>query len=573
MIRSASSHAPGTLQRTMPLSRRQIIGYMPRVPDLSQSPILLLFTVTGLGFILGRVRLGELRLGASAVLFVGIAFSAFDHRARLPEWMTVLGLALFVYTLGLGSGPAFYASLRRRGWDQLFVLVMLALAMALTAAMAHAFGLTPPATAGLYSGALSSTPSLAAVVEQLRSSAPPALAARAMSEPVVAYSITYPASVFGMIVLMHGFQRYVRPDYRAESLQLRYLGVSQEALVTRVVQIVKDAATGAPLLELLHQHHWPIVFGPVERGGDFFLVDDKTHLCLGDKVTIVGFPDDVERVVDQLGRLSAHGLTLEQSRFGQRRLFVSDVKVAGRPIRALDLPRAFGARITRVRRGDIDFLPEPQMRLELGDRVTVVAHQDRMMDLTQFFGDSYRKLSEIDIAVFSLGIAMGLLLGKVPLPLPDGSVFRLGWAGGPLLVGLGLGIVRRTGPVVWSLPYSANLTLRQVGLIIFLACVGTASGEDFARTMTDNTSYGLQLFCCGALITCSVGLTALIVGHRVLKVPFGLLLGLIAGMQTQATILNFASDQTKNDVPTVGYASVYPLAAVVKVLAAQLLLS
>jgi putative transport protein len=215
-------------------------------------------------------------------------------------------------------------------------------------------------------------------------------------------------------------------------------------------------------------------------------------------------------------------------------------------------------------------LPNGQTVLLPGDHVRVVAPHEKMEPLARFFGDSYRAISEIDILTFSLGLAMGLLLGMIPIPMPGGVTLRLGIAGGPLIVALLVGALGRTGPLVWTIPYSANLSLRQMGLIFFLAGIGTRSGYAFASTLTEGS--GWVVFAAGAGVTCLTTLFTLWLGHRVLKIPMGLLLGITAGLQTQPAVLGFSLEQTNNDLPNVGYATVYPIAMIVKILLAQVLL-
>ncbi|XXV10793.1 hypothetical protein WMF24_22190 [Sorangium sp. So ce1335] len=222
-----------------------------------------------------------------------------------------------------------------------------------------------------------------------------------------------------------------------------------------------------------------------------------------------------------------------------------------------------------MRRGDVDLLPDDRTELELGDRVRVVAPRERMEAVARYLGDSFKAISEIDVITFSLGIALGLLLGAAPIPLPGGAPIKLGFAGGPLLAGLVLGRVGRTGPLVWTLPFSANLTLRQLGVVMFLAGVGTRSGYSFARTLQQGGA--AALIGSGAAITAVVALGTLIVGHRLLRIPMGTLTGMLAGIQTQPAVLAFSLEQARSDAPNTGYASVYPVATLVKIVAAQLL--
>jgi putative transport protein len=293
-------------------------------------------------------------------------------------------------------------------------------------------------------------------------------------------------------------------------------------------------------------------------------------LALGDLLTAVGTAEALDRVVQGLGEVSDERLEFDRTQLDYRRIFVSNPRVAGHRLRDLNLPQQFGAVVTRVRRGDVELLPHGDLVLELGDRVRVLTDRRHMPAVTQFFGDSYRALSEIDVLTFSLGLGLGLLVGLIPLPLPGGAVLRLGLAGGPLLVALALGAVGRTGSLVWSLPYSANLTLRQLGLVLFLAGVGTRSGYHFVATLQQDG--GLAIFLAGAALTLLTALGLLWVGYRVLHIPLGALAGLLAGLQTQPAVLAFALEQTENDLPSLSYATVYPVATIAKIVLAQVLL-
>jgi putative transport protein len=242
----------------------------------------------------------------------------------------------------------------------------------------------------------------------------------------------------------------------------------------------------------------------------------------------------------------------------------------GQRLGDLDLLERFGAVVTRVRRGDVELLPRPELVLEPGDRVRVVTYRQNMAAVTEFFGDSYRAVSEVDVLSFSLGLALGLVVGILPLSLPGGVTIKLGMAGGPLIVGLLLGVLERTGPMVWSLPYSANMTLRQLGLILFLAGVGTRAGHPFVTTLAQGS--GFAVFAAGAGITAAVATVTLWIGHRLLRLPMGTMIGVLAGLQTQPAVLGFALEQSGNDLPNIGYASVYPVATIAKILIAQWLL-
>jgi putative transport protein len=539
---------------------------------LLENPLLLLFAVIAIGYPLGRVKVGGLSLGVAAVLFSGLAVGSLHPDLKVPELVYQLGLALFVYTVGLSNGRGFFSSFRRKGLrDNLLVAAMLAFAASLTYGLARLLGLGGPLSAGLFAGALTNTPALAGVVEAIKTQASPENANQLLAQPVVGYSVAYPVGVVGVIAAIAILQRFFKVDYAREAERLGHPGSGSAKITNRTVLVTRPEPSGLPVSELLRSKGWSVVFGRVRRGDRLSVVRDDARLEPGDLVTVVGMADEVLRVQQDLGEQSQERIDLDREEMDFRRMFVSNPKVLGRTLRELALPQKFGAVITRIRRGDVEFLPRPETELELGDRVRVVTRREVLDAVGEYLGDSYLALSEIDVVSFSLGLGLGLLLGMVRLPLPGGSTFSLGLAGGPLLVALLLGAWGRTGPLVWTLPFSANLTLRQLGLILFLAGVGTRSGYAFVSTL--HKGGGLSLFLVGATVTCTTAVLTLIIGHKLLKIPMGLLVGMVGGLQTQPAVLGFASEQSHNDLPNVGYATVYPLAFIAKLLLAQGLLA
>jgi len=391
-----------------------------------------------------------------------------------------------------------------------------------------------------------------------------------LAEPVVGYSITYPMGVVGVMIAISMMQRLWKIDYAAEARAMPELGGSQQAFENRTIHVLRDEAECKPLQSLIARFGWDVVFGRLQRTGQLALVDGQTCLRPGDLVSVVGTSEHLDAVTEYLGEPSDKHLEYDRSTFDMRRVFVSNPKLFGRRLRDLSLPSEYGAVVTRVRHGDTDLLAHGDTSLEPGDRVRVVARRDKMDEVSAFFGDSYRALSEIDIMAFNLGMALGVLLGLIPIPLPGGLVFKLGSAGGPLLVGLILGALEHTGTIVWVLPYSAGVLLRQLGMILFLAGIGTRSGYAFVTTLTQGN--GLLIFALGTLLTGTVALVTLWIGYRLLKVPMGMLTGMLAALQTQPALLSFAHEQADNDLPNVGYATVYPIALIGKILLAQLLL-
>lgn len=533
----------------------------PMIGLLKENSLLLLFAVAAMGYVLGQLRLKGFSLGVAAVLFVGLGAGAIDPDLRLPEIVQSLGLVLFVYGIGLSSGPAFFASFRRRGLrDNGLALGVVAVAAAACAGEAMVLRVPGASAAGLYAGALTNTPALASVMELLK-----ARQSDVAADPVVAYSLSYPGGVLGVILAIWIARRVFRNTAPAGAPD----GPDAGAIENVTVRIERPGLTRDRALSLFREHGLAVIFGRLRRAGRLRIMVDDIPFEAGDLVTLVGREGDLTRASELVGTVSDERIDLDRHVLDFRRMFVSRAEVAEKPLSELQLPRRFGAIVTRIRRGDVDLLPTADVELELSDRVRVVAPRERMADIARFFGDSYKALSEIDVITFSMGIALGLLLGSVPIPVPGGGSFALGLAGGPLVSGLCLGRIGRTGPLVWTLPYSANLTLRQLGLVLFLAGVGTRSGHAFATTLRSGAGGGIVL--AGAVVTCLSALATVSIGRAWLRIAPDVLLGIVSGIHTQPAALAFATAQTKNDLPNVGYASVYPVATIAKIALAQAL--
>jgi len=527
---------------------------------LVDNPFVLLFLVLGLGYLLGNVRVGGFGLGVSAVLFVGLAFGALSPRITLPEFVYQLGLVIFVYTVGVSAGPGFLGTLRRRALGaNLAVVLVLTVSAMLAGGLGRSLGLSRAVTTGVYTGATTNTPALAAVLQH--QSETHAEGGRALTDPVLGYTVAYPFGVLGMLLAVWAARRRWG--------QAAGAGPGDE-LVNLTALVTERGAAGTSTSELMRQHGWTVVLSRVLRGEEAEVPQADFVLRAGDLVVVVGPAREAERMVTTLGQRADEELPLDRTELDARRMFVSASEPVGQRIVDLRLTERFEAIITRVRRGDIDRLARPDIVLEPGDRVRVVAPRDRMHEVTRFFGDSYRMLSEIDVASFSLGLVAGLLLGLVPVPLPGGGTFRLGMAGGPLVVGLVLGALERTGPITWQLPYNANLTLRQLGAVLFLAGIGVRSGYAFADAL--GSGEGVSMLLAGGAVTCLAALLMVWIGRALLRAPVDVLCGMIAGMQTQPAVLAFAVEQTGDDLPNTGYASVYPVATIAKIVLAQLLL-
>ncbi len=533
---------------------------------VQERPLLLLFGVAALGYLVGQLRLFGFSLGVAAVLFAGLFVGWVVPGANLPEFVPQLGLVLFVYTVGLASGPGFFASLRLRGVrDNGLALGVLCCSLGFTLLLGKLAGIPAPLLAGIFCGALNNTPALAAVGESLEVAG---ATAATLAAPVLAYSVCYPLGALLPLVAVAFAERVFKVSYKSERVSRAYRALGEAPIVNFTAYVEQDCSASAH--ELRHCRDYSVTFSRVRRGALTSIVHDETLFRSGDLVSVVGVQKDVEAAVAALGRLSPERLELERSQVTFRRMFVSNPHVTERPLHELHLSQKFDAVISRVRRGDVDLAPDDNFELMLGDRARVVAPVERVPELERLLGDSARRVAEVDLITFGLGITLGLLLGAIKVPLPGGAHFSLGLAGGPLVVGLVLGRLGRSGSLVWAPAYGANMTLRQFGVVLFLAGVGIKAG---GTLNAGSAELGLlEVLLVGAAITSLVVVGALYVGHRVLRVPLSVMVGALAGIQTQPAVLAFAVEKTEKDLPNVGYATVFPLAMIGKILLAQLVL-
>lgn len=539
------------------------------VEVLAEYPILTLFVVIGLGYLIGEISVFGFRLGVAGVLFAGLAIGSWSAELALPEVVALLGQIIFVYTIGIQSGPQFFESFKKQGYrDNLLAVGVLLFGALLTVLLSSLLGLSAPRAAGLYCGSLTSTPAMAAARETVRERARnegitgPRVVALA-SEPVVAYSLTYPIGVIGVLLCFQGLKRLWKVEMRA--------GADTPAIEVRDFVVKNPGVAGKTVAEVLGVHkEVGFVISRIRHDSLTTIARSNTILGFGDIVAVVGDEEALERAVHIFGEPANTHIEADRSELDYRRFFVSSKHVVGKRIGDLRLQDSLGATITRLRRGDIDVVPTPETRLEYGDFVRVLTARGNFPAVSQFFGDSIRGTAETDFGSVAVGMVLGVMLGMLPLPMPGGTVVRLGLAGGPLLAALVLGSVERTGRIHWVIPISANLTLRQIGILLFLAGVGTRAGTGFLDTLRNN---GLELILAGAVVTVAVTLATMVIGYKVLKIPYDFLMGFMSGVQTQTACLPFANELAKSDTPNTGYASVYPMALITKIIVAQLMVS
>jgi putative transport protein len=524
---------------------------------LAGDPVLLVLLVVGLGAGLGTVRVKGVSVGPAAALFVGLAVGSVDESLSDAQGLTVLrelGLVLFTYTIGLSSGPTFLNGLRRGGATAAGATVALVVGLGgMCAAAAALLDLSPAERSGLFAGAATNTPALQAASDSLSS-----------GDPVVAYSLAYPTAVVAMLVMVSLVLGRRLPLPAALDPPVPH------PKPARVINwTVAVTASGLPPLADMRSRFPGIGFSRVERAGRVEIATAEHRLEPGDVVVVLGPEAAVEAFARQVGERSDRHLPLDRSQLDFRRIAVSNRRLAGMLLADLDLPHQHGVVPTRVRRGDQDLVATDDLELELGDRVRVVGPSDRLVQVARLLGDSERRLAEVDALGFAVGATAGVALGTAALHL--GSVeLGLGVGGGPLVVGLVLGVITRTGPITWQIPHAANQVIRQLGILMFLACAGLGSGTAFADAI--GTRQGLELVAAGAVLGTAFAAVVPLVVTLLARRDAVEAAGMLAGIETQPAALAYGLERTDGDVRlSRAYALVFPIAMIAKVVVVQLL--
>lgn len=519
---------------------------------LAETPLLTLFLAVALGTLVGAIPFGPVRFGPAGALFVGLAIGALDP--RLGEGFALvqaIGLALFVYTIGLAAGASFFRDLRKQAPLMLGATVLLTIYAALVVVGGKLGIYGPEMAGGLFAGSLTTTPALAAATAATDGSA----------DPAVGYAIAYPV---GVIVTMLAVSLMMRKKLPARNDPDPPSGTALVAITVEIERTLHVAEIPG-IAEIPGQAGGEVRVSYLQRGGHTWVAAPDEVLHPGDQVVLVGIPSGVERATEALGRRVEGHLGDDRSSVSFRRFLVSNPAIAGRTVNDLSIPARFDGLITRVRRGDTDLLAHAEMRLQLGDRVRVVAPAERLQEMASVFGDSERKVTEVDFWSMGLGLALGVALGVITLPL-GGVSLALGSAAGPLVVGLVLGKLDRTGPLVWTIPNAANLIIRQLGLVLFLASVGLASGQAFA-----SVAFSVQGLMVGgvAMVLLTLVLAAFWWLGRLAGLSTPRVAGGVAGFVGQPAILSHVNSMATDERIDAGYSALFALGIIVKIVLVQ----
>lgn len=533
--------------------------------------LIVLSLVAIAGLALGSIRIGGVQLGIGGVLFAGIAFAHFGFAIdpQVLEFVREFGLILFVYAIGLHVGPGFFGALRKDGLTlNLLAAALVGLGVLVTVAL-HLFAGVPLTVAlGLMAGATTNTPSLAAgtqilkdvgVDEALRGLVP------------LGYALAYPFGIVGIILTMILLRGLFRLDPARAAQAFDAARSAGGGLETMNIEVRNAALEGLRLRDIPAFAHLGVVVSRVLHLGSQEVVDPEHRLYVGDVVLAVGKKKNLEDLRIILGgEVSPLNLKEMPSTVKWQRLVVTSQAARGKTLADLDLAHRHRVVLSRLVRAGVELTPTGPLRLQFGDIVTAIGEPEALTRVAALLGNRSEALNQAQIPPIFIGILLGVVLGSIPIAVPGlPAPLKLGLAGGPLVAAILLSRLGHLGPLVWFMPPVANHVLREVGIVLFLACAGLKSGGRFVETIVAGD--GLSWLFYGALITIVPLLIVGLAAHLWTRLNYLTLCGLLAGGMTDPPALAFANGLQRSEAQSLGYATVYPLVMFLRVLAPQIL--
>lgn len=515
-----------------------------------------LFLIITLGFLLGKIKIKGISLDISAIIFVALLFGHLG--VELPADFQNLGLILFIFTVGIQAGPGFFQSFRKQGLKMVSVALILILAATLTTfTLMFALNIDHKVAVGLLTGSLTSTPGLAAAIDSTKSP----LAS-------IGYGVAYPFGVLGVILFVRLLPRILGTSIEKAEKEIENEQQSvYPDIINRHFIVENRNIFGKTIASLNIRTMTGASISRVKHEGEAFTPSAQTILHEGDIIKAVGTFHALEKLELLIGKAVNEEIPLGDN-YEIQSILVTNKEVINKTIGQLNLLSNYSATITRIRRSGIDITPTASSVINFGDKLLIACHKDHMKAVSTLFGNEDKKLSDTDFFPIAAGIVLGILVGKINIVFSPNFSFTPGLSGGILFVALILGNLGKTGPVVWSMSASANQLLRQLGLFFFLATVGTQAGTHLVETFN---TYGYTLFIVGAAITILPMLIAALIGHFIFKINIFALMGIITGGMTSTPGLAAIDPMTKNNLPHVAYATVYPVAMVALIIFVQIL--
>ncbi len=536
--------------------------------------VLILSLVIAFGIILAKIKIAGISLGVTWILFVGIVFGHFNLSLdeHLLHFLKEFGLILFVYSIGLQVGPGFFSAFKKGGFTlNMLAMTTIFLSVVITIILHFATGVPITTMVGILSGAVTNTPGLGAA-QQANSD----LNGIDAPEIAMGYAVAYPLGVVGAILSLLALKYILNINTTKEEADAeKGLGHLQELTVRPVTLVIKnEAINGKAIKDIRPLVNRNFVISRIryhEGNKETELVNLGTILHLDDEILIISNPIDIEAITVFFGKQVEVEWEQVSKNLISRRILITKPELNGKTLSQLKIRNNFGANITRINRSGVDLVAAPSLQLQMGDRVTVVGSELAVGHAEKVLGNSMKRLNHPNLIPIFIGIALGCILGSIPFMFPGiPQPVKLGLAGGPLIVSI---LISRFGPQYKMITYttmSANLMVREIGISLFLACVGLGAGKGFIETVVNEGGYVWIGY--GAIITVIPLLITGLIGRYGCKLNYYTLIGVLSGANTNPPALAYSNDLTSCDAPAVGYATVYPLAMFLRVLTAQLLI-
>ncbi len=543
-------------------------------PSVLQT-LVILTLVSAVGLILGKLRIGKISLGITFVFFVGILAAHFGVvvQPEMSSFAQTLGLTLFVYALGVEVGPSFFPSLKSQGilYNGLGLL-LITLGLLLVVILHYSFGISMPNMMGIMSGAVTNTPMLAAVQSTLQDIVG-LEGTRQVADLALACALTYPLGVVGMILAILILQVIEPKRQKEDRLE------SKTTYITEL-ELTNPGLFGKTILEVVRLQEKHFIISRVWRGDKLIVPTSQTLLQEGDHLLLLIHEEDLGVLEAFFGRRSESrdwnrpdiDWDAIDAQLITKRLIITNGKINGIKLGALRLRNEYGINITRIDRAGIEILASPELHLQLGDRLTVVGEAQEIAKAKKFIGDSINTLDKPKLVSFFAGLALGCILGSISVAIPGLSMpIKLGLAGGPIIIGILMGAFGPRLRLATYMTNSATQLIKQLGIILYLAGLGLASGAHFFETIIHGD--GLLWIFLGFLITLLPTLLVGIVSLFGYRKTHAETVGLLCGAMANSMALDYAMSLNESRSSSVAYAIVYPVAMFVRIISAQILLS
>lgn len=531
--------------------------------------------VIAAGVFLGKRKLFGVSLGITFVLFAGIAMGHFGFRInhQIIEFVRDFGLILFVFSLGLQVGPGFFSSFKKGGLSlNLLALVIVILGTVVTVMIHYFTGTSLPMLVGIMSGAVTNTPGLGAAQNTLTQIAAGGTQGAGIPEISLGYAVAYPFGVLGIIFTMMLMRKTLGIDPVKELDLFNKDQHPDEEMPERVsIEVSNPEIFNKPISEITRLLDQEIVITLVQHKGELLPATSETVIYENDIILVVAHKGSINEILRQTGVRSNTDLASKSGTLISRRVMVTNRAVFGKDLESLKLRSRYNINITRIYRSGIEFIASPHLELQMGDRLTVVGDEKTVEKVSEQLGNSMKRLNEPNLIPIFIGIMLGVVIGSIPIPIP-GIVhpLKLGLAGGPLIVAILLSKYGHKFSLVSYTTASANLMLREVGIVLFLASVGLSSGERFIPALTSGD--GLIWMGYGVIITMVPLILTGFYSRLVMKKNYLEICGLLSGSMTDPPALAYANSIVQSEAPAIGYATVYPLVMFMRIFVAQLLI-